>query len=1602
MKPYEIAAMLSAVYDGHEGRLGPGVGVKAADKGVQVVMPGVTGTSRRNLDIVRMIRLWAMSSRTDGRFPADVLNFHGYSTDNQADPSDETPEQAHMLEGLRELVAWRDAYEPRMELWLTEFGYDTAQGSVDRAKAYAQFSAEEVQAMWLVRGFMLASIARVDRAHIYMLRNVNDRGGTKFETCGLTSSKQTQWKPKLSFYFVYTVTSLLGHMRLSSHTIDNSTRTYTAGFKADPSAAPQSGGASHAFVVWLGTSVGASKSYSLDLQGTATGSADVTLVQLVVNSTSGKQSSLPTSNGRVKLTISEVPLIVLVGAKPAPPTGPVPPIDAPIPFACKQSNGQPMGPGLYCDGNQSHPSSSYRVCPSGAVQTCPNGDICSQTTDGVVKCTTDPQSPCANKEPGLYCDAAAKPAKDWPDGYVVCPADTTFYCPTATPHCSQNKTRVQCSAKALWPRKTDDDEPVGHRCNYEEGNGLFWSTYGGPVQRSVVSPGSLKLIDDVLSFDFVAGIAHYQNWSTLEVSEGKFNFTVLDAAFAAASSRNKSVILGLQAGVCAPSWLLQSEGVATARFVHSNPGWFGWASLQSHVQGVPVITFARPWDNPLYEQALERTLRALAHRYAGHPALAYVNVVGLSASAGVEANFNVNLRSSRKVVPGYDEQMNYTQEKFIAGWKNRIDRHLALFPRVGMATHDQPGDAGWEGGRVVEYTVEQKMATARSIRDHLLDRAGLEGRPVVRNCGGSNDSSVWGQPGVTVGGPQDLPAPKDFALLLWEVRQRAHLGVEQGRIVPRSASAPEQLQYIKEALEIQRYYNIRFIELKTPDIVDVGGHCVIKHRPEPCDKPHAEFVPVLQQTASKMRAGSPLPWNCTRAMETPPPIKCTDDEALPGDAYATTALGKTLFDQVLSKLGARHAAVAALGDDKAKWEQRQKHVQESLKRLFAPLPPADRSRTPRSLERGVLRDEAGGFSVTRLLIETRPGYWAPAALWLPKMPGIGKKVPAVLFPSGHSDTSFREAGAQLIEQNLVRRGFAVLGYDPVGQGERRMTIELDGSGGSVAEGLEHFSPSFEHEYLQRQSTLLGVNVASLWAADLTVLVDFLETHRSIDPSRLAVAGCSGGGVQTAYIGALDERLAAVSIACYTSTLTVDYKPSTAPIPNGGGGPAEGEQEWGPWVGAGLDKPDLLQVRAPRPTQVLLTTRDQYFALTGGEAAFNESVPAFIALGQASALELAIANNSHGYVNGTRMALYSFLSRILLGRNDSGTELEPTGTFSFSQLRATSTGSVLDAPELNGGNGSITSHAAFVLPIAEQRLAKLRNARKGVGFLRSVRANAARVVGYVPPASPTATRLSDGTNGSKVYSLPGEGRCHAKLEVLPPLSVVHTASQAVLYVSRKGSSLHAPRMDLSPVEKQRVEAIRRRGFSVALLDPCGFGTLGNGNRTTCTTVGGNATGGNVCRLPFVYNGVEHKTCIDLDNDGKNWCLTVDQHHWGECVCGSDDAFGLFELPSYAFRTQESSLIDVAFNLNRSIVGLHAADVVRAATALTTDGTLPGSSASTIVATIAANDTAPAVLTAALVAAYDKQTTAPLLGNLALLSSVSSWESIATSPRYDMSI
>ena len=79
--PYDLAAMCSADYDGNQGKMGRGVGVKSADPKLKLVLGGLAGL---NLDFIKAMKFWSDHNR-GGSFPADVLNFHHYSSDGTSE-----------------------------------------------------------------------------------------------------------------------------------------------------------------------------------------------------------------------------------------------------------------------------------------------------------------------------------------------------------------------------------------------------------------------------------------------------------------------------------------------------------------------------------------------------------------------------------------------------------------------------------------------------------------------------------------------------------------------------------------------------------------------------------------------------------------------------------------------------------------------------------------------------------------------------------------------------------------------------------------------------------------------------------------------------------------------------------------------------------------------------------------------------------------------------------------------------------------------------------------------------------------------------------------------------------------------------------------------------------------------------------------------------------------------------------------------------------------------------------------------------------------------------------------------------------------------------
>ena len=304
--PYEFAAMSSADYDGHQRALGTTVGLKNADSTAQLVMSGLASL---NFDYVRAMKFWADHHR-GGSFPADVLNFHHYSRYRDGDERYAiSPEADNLQAELETLVEYRNQYLPNHELWLTEFGYDTNPASPQGVPRIEGFTNEEVQGMWLVRSLLAAAAAGIDRTAIYMLRDVKDGDPTLYNTCGITSSKQSGWQPKPAWYYLKTLSSVLKGMCFEQSLISNESEVITYKFTRQDDV---SGQPTTAYAIWCGTSQGKTiNDYMFEFLPEERHRAIVNLS----DHSDGVWQAVNPEPSAISLSVSEKPTLVLVSAE---------------------------------------------------------------------------------------------------------------------------------------------------------------------------------------------------------------------------------------------------------------------------------------------------------------------------------------------------------------------------------------------------------------------------------------------------------------------------------------------------------------------------------------------------------------------------------------------------------------------------------------------------------------------------------------------------------------------------------------------------------------------------------------------------------------------------------------------------------------------------------------------------------------------------------------------------------------------------------------------------------------------------------------------------------------------------------------------------------------------------------------------------------------------------------------------------------------------------------------------------------------------------------------------------------------------------------------
>jgi len=232
------------------------------------------------------------------------------------------------------------------------------------------------------------------------------------------------------------------------------------------------------------------------------------------------------------------------------------------------------------------------------------------------------------------------------------------------------------------------------------------------------------------------------------------------------------------------------------------------------------------------------------------------------------------------------------------------------------------------------------------------------------------------------------------------------------------------------------------------------------------------------------------------------------------------------FAEVFAKTGRRLATPSGDASEVRRW---QGEARAKLRELVGMdrLTPCDLA--PRLDQPVELPDHIR----QRVVIRTEPDVEMPLYVLLPK--SVPPPWTAVLALHGHcgggkaavAGVRDNPAIASAIDVfnydygvQLVREGFIVFCPDARGMGERR---EPEHAGDPLAASCF---------LLAHMSLPLGGTVAGMWAWDVSRLIDYVQARADCLGGPIGCVGLSGGGLQTLYSSALDERIAAAVISGY--------------------------------------------------------------------------------------------------------------------------------------------------------------------------------------------------------------------------------------------------------------------------------------------------------------------------------------------------------------------------------------------------------------------------------------------------------------------------------------
>ena len=275
-------------------------------------------------------------------------------------------------------------------------------------------------------------------------------------------------------------------------------------------------------------------------------------------------------------------------------------------------------------------------------------------------------------------------------------------------------------------------------------------------------------------------------------------------------------------------------------------------------------------------------------------------------------------------------------------------------------------------------------------------------------------------------------------------------------------------------------------------------------------------------------------------------------------------------------------------------------------------------------------------TVSRVYYQLWPGVYVSGLLYMPKE-FRDKPAPAMLSVSGHFPNGPLYEGEQARSLYFAKLGYVT--FAPVQNHYEDMSL-----------GASH------------QTLLVWQNMRA---------IDFLQSLPEVDDARIGVAGCSGGGYQSAMMLALDARVKVGADVGYTEEYRSILFPHTAHC----------VCNHIPHIMRYTDQTEVSTLGLPRPIQyMVMNDQTRYFP----QSHYPRVQDLYLANGAPGRTDVAYFDTPHNYDRAKRERTYWWMEKWLRGVEhdpfpSEPEELEEKGTFPLRTLQRLS----LSFPENKG-------------------------------------------------------------------------------------------------------------------------------------------------------------------------------------------------------------------------------------------------------------------------------------------------------------------------------